>query len=121
MCVCVCVVLCPLSSSLHSSVCGTVSSQLLPPFFCVWYCVLSAPPSILLCGAEFLQPVVSCVSVSAATLDGILELMSLCKKELSEGLEEKEAGLGREGKKRKLFEQPNTQCQRTEVGGHDRG
>lgn len=96
MCVCVCVVLCPLSSSLHSSVCG----------------------------AESLQSVVSCVSVSAATLDSILELMSLCKKELDEGLEEKEARLGREGKKRKLFEQPNTQCQRTEVGGvggHDRG
>ena len=67
---------------------------------------------------------VSCVGVSAATLDGILELMSLCGKEFSEGLEEKEAALGREGKKRKLFEQPNSQCQRTEVGGvggHDRG
>ena len=89
-------VLCPLSFSLHSSVCG----------------------------ADSLQPVVSCVGVSAATLDGILELMSLCGKEFSEGLEEKEAALGREGKKRKLFEQPNSQCQRTEVGGvggHDRG
>ena len=82
-------------------------------------CVLSATVYCSMCSAVPLEPVVSCVSVCATTLDSILELMSLYRKELGEVVEEQEARLGREGRKRELFAQPNSQCNRAEVGGED--
>ena len=86
---------------------------------CMWCSVCLCGPSAgcsLVCGAVPLEPVVSCVSVSASTLDAILDLMSLYVKELGKELEEEEARLGREGRRERLFAQPNSQCKKAEVG-----
>ena len=75
------------------------------------HCVPAAP----------IEPVVSCVSVCAATLDDILELMSLYQKELGEGLKETEVQLGRANRKGALFAQPNSQHEEVEVRMHQGG